>query len=411
MMTVFTTPDRVVTPWFNRWNADAYVRTEPFAGDPWDVATSSTSGAPVVLWEGGFVGLTTTAPATFRWEPGRLEVEADADALFVHEGPVDEEVWLAYYARTGCTAPVAPYGRMPEYCTWGDQIWAGGDKGGDAASEQLSLELIDERLAMIAAAGWPTGRYTVDEGWCPRLGPGGFGDWRAKPKMGSMSTLAERISAAGHIPGLWLSPLIHHACDRAQAQPELLGERVAMGGECSWNHFHYLSVSAATESHVRELLTRVHDWGFLKLKLDIFYGRKRDMMELCRIFAEAAASVSDRLELECHVPDPFCSRYFHVLRINDVLISPKFPGWRDVVNAHYSVCRDSSPHHLLNLDHIGGNIASIPEDDFLEHTGMQMRQLEGGYPVVGMMPQRVSEIATEAVGELLQANQCFCATD
>lgn len=401
----FATFATVTTPWLNQWNKDAYLQTEAFSLSPWDVATSSTSGAPVVVWEEGFVGLTRDVNAVFSWRPGQLEVDAPEEALFVHQGPVTDTVWQAYHQQLGLPTPSAPYGYRPEYGTWVDQIGRASTPTGDAGSAMLSLKLIDEQLEFIASANWPRGRYTVDEGWSPRPGPGGFGDWTPHEKMGDMAKLAARIRTAGHVPGLWLAPhLIHPASQAAERHPELLGPPVDMEGECSWNQFHYLSVSPASARHIRDLFQTAYDWGYRKLKLDIFYGRKREMTALTRFCREAAAAISPEIELEGHIPDPFASRYLDVVRLNDVLIGTDHPDWRRIAQAHYEVCRRSSPRHVLNLDHVGGNLPTLPETAFIEHARMLHQQLPHGYPVVSLFPQRLGPAAVEAVTTLLEAN-------
>ena len=405
-MVRFETGDTVYTPYFNQWNANVYERTSPFEENPWALPASSTSGAPVVVWPNGFVGCTYDGDMRFRWNGKALEVDAEQDRLFIHEGPVDAGVWDAYHRALNLPAPEAPFGRMPEYGTWVEQGWRQREQRLEVPRDALSLSLIDEQLEAIHRRGWPRGRYTIDDGWSPSEGPGGYGDWEPRPRFGDMSQLARRIRDCGHVPGLWLAPLlISPQSRRAQKEPGLVGEPVQMGGECAWNRFHFLSVSDDSRAYLRDLFARVCDWGYRKLKLDIFYGRKRDMMELSAFCREAVQALPAAVELECHVPDPFCARYVHVIRTNDVLITSDHPDWRGVAEAHYRVCRQSCPRHMLNLDHIGGNHVAVTEALFLEHAGMLERQLEGGHPMVSLMPGHLGEMAVDAVTRLLRLNE------
>lgn len=143
------------------------------------------------------------------------------------------------------------------------------------------------------------------------------------------------------------------------------------------------------------------NWGFRKMKLDIFYGSRTDTLALARQCREAAAKLPGVVELEGHVPEPSIAQYFDVIRLNDVHISRDHPAWRSVVAGHYEVCAKSAPQHMLCLDHIGGNHAAVGPEDFAEHARIMGGQLDRGYPVVGLLPMSQGESVTEAVAALL----------
>ncbi len=191
--------------------------------------------------------------------------------------------------------------------------------------------------------------------------------------------------------------------EAARQNSGLLGPAVAMQGECDWNRYHYLADTDAGESLMGERFRRAWDWGFRKVKLDIIYGPRREMLALMRRVRRALASLPGHMELECHVPDPFFAQYCEVVRLNDVMIGPDFTGWRSVAQGHFDVCRQSAPAHLLNLDHLDGNLWDVGEADFLEHVALQAMQLPWGCPVVSLLPRHVGPQAEEAVRELLDA--------
>lgn len=389
----------VWTPYFNRWNEDAYRRGEPFSEEPLEVLSSSTSGACVMEYEQGLCGITRLCPSRFSWDKRKITFEGNPDVFFHAEGDLDA-AWESYHKTLGIPSLKPRYGKIPEYCTWVEQVWLARHSG-RKPFEELDTEFVLHYLDRVADEGWPSGRFTVDEGWCLRHGPGGFGDWLPHDHF-DPAGVAGRIQTAGHVPGLWLAAaLISQTSTLARSHPGLVGERFEMDAESGWAGFAFLNPGDEALIYLTSLFRKVWEWGFRKVKLDIFYGRKTLMVELLRLCREAAASVSTDLELEGHVPDPFASRYVHVLRTNDVLISSRNKMWKNVVDAHFLVCRRSSPHHLLNLDHLGGNSPDVSEAQWLEHAGRLRAQMPWGYPVVSLLPHHIGPAAVEATANLL----------
>jgi alpha-galactosidase len=120
--------------------------------------------------------------------------------------------------------------------------------------------------------------FQIDDGWQRAVG-----DWQANITRfpSGMKALAERISAKGYIPGLWLAPFL--ICRKARLfteKPEwLLRSRDGIPVRAGWNpgwegDFFCLDLS---NPKVREYLNRlfdaiVNDWGFRYLKLDFLYA-------------------------------------------------------------------------------------------------------------------------------------------
>lgn len=398
-MPSFPSGRAVFTPYYNVWNRNVYTRRDPFVERPWQMDTGSTSGAAVVCGDNFLAGLTRPTEAEFRWDGRQLEIEAPPDAIFAQDGP-PEAGWSAYHQRLRLPPAQPLFGWLPEYCTWVEQVCR--TPKGTLPGETLGSSLIEELLESIDTQDWPRGRFTVDEGWAPRHGIGGYGSWEPRPGF-DPERVAARIASHGHVPGLWLAPaLICPASAAAREFPESVGAPVNMPGETPWNRFHYLRPGPGSAELIRRIFRRAWTWGFRKFKLDIFYGCRADMLLLTEQCRAAARALPGPVELEGHVPDPFFAQHLDVVRLNDVMISDRHPDWRSVVEGHYQVCRSSAPQSLLCLDHLGGNDPTITTADFLAHAQIMLGQLAHGYPVISLWPTRLGEAAVAATKELLQ---------
>jgi alpha-galactosidase len=152
-----------------------------------------------------------------------------------------------------------------------------------------------------ALRGLPFDVVQVDDGWEREIG-----DWEPNAKFPSgMAALAERISDAGPVPGLWLAPFIALPQSQlASRRPELLlrderGEPVVAG--YNWGTGYWaldLTVPAARE-YVAELIHRVvHEWGFRYLKLDFISaalaaGHRPAGVDRERVYRDALALVRE----------------------------------------------------------------------------------------------------------------------
>jgi len=128
---------------------------------------------------------------------------------------------------------------------------------------------------ILALGGLPFDVVQIDDGWQTKVG-----DWHPNAKFPSgMAALADRITDAGLVAGLWLAPFIALPDSTiAQQRPELLlrdalGQPVIAG--YNWGTGYWaldLSRDDARE-HVAATIQRVvHEWGFRYLKLDFING-------------------------------------------------------------------------------------------------------------------------------------------
>ncbi|QOR71437.1 hypothetical protein IM660_03825 [Ruania alkalisoli] len=385
----------VLLPALNAWGQDVYLQQADFELDPVTVAASSTSGSPVLLAEGLFVGVLSPMPGTrFRRVDGVLEVSSEAD-LFVRTGAEPFDAW-AEYSRVVIgggwrTGPTSAFHDAVEYCTWVEQK-ARATRTGGTAREALDEGMLNEFLDRIDAMDLPRGKVTIDDGWAPGNAPGGVGDWEPDTeRFADLDKTAARIRARGHVPGLWFAPgraalrSAFRAADPAAFHPVAdgaaeTGSRVAE--EC------YADATSTVLDHYRRVFGRYAGMGFEKFKLDLYYGPKHRMTSQLQLAYAAIKEIDPGLEVEHHVPDVFASRWADVVRSNDVLVGPGRP-WRSVATAHWLITRWSAPDTVVNLDHIGGNAADVTAEDFCAH--LDLMDGEYGHPVVSLLPDRFGD--------------------
>ena len=213
----------------------------------------------------------------------------------------DERTTLSAYARLlGQRLGKRVASRAPRvWCSW------------YAYYRDISQDELLGVLEQVAGLGFDV--FQVDDGW-----QRGIGDWDANDRFPSgMQALAERISAAGLQPGLWLCPFIVSPRTRLfQQHPEWLlrdstGRLVEAGH--NWGDFYYCLDTTLPEVQewLAQLIRRVTGWGYRYLKLDFLYGaampgnrhrpthRERAYREALQLVREAAG---DAYILGCGAP-------------------------------------------------------------------------------------------------------------
>jgi alpha-galactosidase len=147
----------------------------------------------------------------------------------------------------------------------------------------ISEALLAETLESLR--GFPFDVFQVDDGWQSDVG-----DWEPNERFPSgMEWMAERIKAAGFIPGLWLAPFIVRPSSRLfRERPEWIlrgddGEAVIAA--VNWGNVVYaIDVThPEVDGWLCDLFSKVWHWGFRYLKLDFLYAaalpavRRRDL--------------------------------------------------------------------------------------------------------------------------------------
>lgn len=172
---------------------------------------------------------------------------------------------------------VAPHAGAPGWSSW------------TAFFERIDADLLQRQLT--AAAGWnragaTISRFAVDDGYQAALG-----DWcEVRDGFGtSLPDLARRITDAGMVPGLWLSPLLVAPASRvATRHPSWLlrdgdGDPVVAIRVAHWGGPAYVLDVTRDDvvAHLHAVATRLRSWGWRHLKLDFLYaaalpGRHRE---------------------------------------------------------------------------------------------------------------------------------------
>jgi len=135
---------------------------------------------------------------------------------------------------------------------------------------------INERIFLKALRDFgdmPFDVFQIDDGW--QLA---YGDWEANNKFSSgMKSLAEKISANGKTPGIWLAPfLVSPNSQLAKAHPNWLlrdekGNLVRAGITWSGNPYALDSSHPEMLEWLEGLIRKVRNWGYGYLKLDFLY--------------------------------------------------------------------------------------------------------------------------------------------
>ena len=141
----------------------------------------------------------------------------------------------------------------------------------------LKLRYIDRKRPLV---------FQIDDGWERAVG-----DWEINSERfpRGLRFIAEKIEAAGFIPGLWLAPfLVTRKSGIFREKPEWLlredipetsggknGKPVAAGFNPLWDRQYYcLDLSRQdVQDYIKTLIDRaIDEWGFRYLKLDFLYA-------------------------------------------------------------------------------------------------------------------------------------------
>jgi alpha-galactosidase len=115
--------------------------------------------------------------------------------------------------------------------------------------------------------------FQIDDGWQIS-----HGDWEPNKKFSSgMSNLAEKISATGRTPGLWLAPfMVSTSSQLAKDHPDWLlrnEKGIPIRTGITWTGNPYCLDSSHPEvlEWLSKLIHKICEWGYSYLKLDYLY--------------------------------------------------------------------------------------------------------------------------------------------
>jgi hypothetical protein len=381
-------------PFYNQGNVNVYYKYEAFDLDPFNIKAASTSGSPVLITPNAFFGfLDDRYDGRFAHDGrGNLTVTCPkGQSLYYCESCDPYAEWEKYNKIILEKMPKQKnekfWGEL-EYCTWNEQKRWQREGGLPDTQAPLNEKLVYSYMDRIEKLGLPKGKLTIDDGWDVELNDDGkriFGNWEInREKFPNMEKLVRDMTDRGFIPGLWFAPFIFtEDCELAKAHPEVIGSNYSADPNFPLR-WKYILDNDVLDGYFYGIFKKYIDIGFRKFKLDIAYGYKRDMKALLSRMYRIIKEIESTVEVECHIPDIFVSEYSDTVRLNDVNLDPE-GKWRGLTQEHYKVCRYSSPHKILNLDHLGTNTA-VPEPKFfLEHSHMIL-ELDGGYPCVSLLP-------------------------
>jgi alpha-galactosidase len=218
------------------------------------------------------------------------------------------------------------------YCSWYNHYTKIDEK--TILSDLEGLVSTDNLISLRYLKKGMPGIFQIDDGWELAVG-----DWEidsVKFPRG-LKYVAERIEAAGLIPGLWLAPFLLTRKSRLfRERPEWLfsikrGKPVEAGWNPNWDGVFYcldLSRDDVTE-YLRSLMNRViDDWGFRYIKLDFLYAGflsgENNRGRVAEYYERAVALLTERTKnaaglplacLGCGLPLGASYRHFPLSRI------------------------------------------------------------------------------------------------
>lgn len=396
---------------------NAYYKYEAFDLNPFTVDASSTSGSPVLIAGGSFFGFMNEKGGRFAYDGiGTLTVTCFAgQSLYYKEDCNPYSEWQTYNKLVSEQFPEQKkedFWSKIEYCTWVEQKKEAILQGQKEMQASLNEQFVYDYMKRVNKLGLPKGKLTIDDGWYVRRDLTGritYGNWEIdRTKFPHMEKLVKDMKEEGFEPGLWFAPFTFTPnCELAKKYPHLIGKIYSQENELNYT-WVYIKPDEILETYYKQIFTYYVEMGFRKFKLDIAYGNKTEMKQLLAMIYRIIKDLDPTIEVECHIPDIFVSRFCDTVRMNDVNFDPE-GMWRETAFEHYKVCRYSSMDKILNLDHLGTNTPLPNAEDYLEHTKIVL-SMKGGYPCVSLLPdlfgKQIADTYIGSVREWHENNQC-----
>lgn len=211
--------------------------------------------------------------------------ESDESPWFVAYGPEDR-VFAEYTDLVGTT--------LGRRTTRAGSVWS----SWYSLYEEIDEQKVDDLVADLR--GYPVDVFQLDDGWESKVG-----DWEAGRDFPSgMARTASAIAEAGFRPGLWLAPLIALPDSQiARERPDLMVQSETGGPRITgynWGSHYYTldTTQAEVREHLREVFSRVTQWGFSYLKLDFMYAGAVDGVRSTdvhreRVYRDAVEHIRD----------------------------------------------------------------------------------------------------------------------
>ena len=383
-------------PFFNLNGVQDYYKYDQFDIDPFHVWAGATSGSPILIAGGSFFGFLNETGGRFSYDArGVLTITCPAgQKLYYNENCNPFTEWELYNQEIRKNFPKQKqeaFWSNLEYCTWVEQKKEAVLGGNLENQAPLCEQFVYDYMKRIDKMKLPKGKLTIDDGWDIRYAPSGrrvYGNWEIdRIKFPHMEQLVKDMKEEGFEPGLWFAPFAFTPnSELGLKYPHLIGD--------VWNRdfrWHFIKPDPVLYEYYTQIFTKYVEMGFRKFKLDIAYGIKADMKQLLAMIQDIVKKLDPTIELECHVPDIFVSRYCDTVRLNDVGFEQ---AWKMVTIEHYRTCRYSASDKILNLDHLGTNTPISNVEDYLEHTKMLL-SLKDGYPCVSLLPDLFGQAATD----------------
>ena len=179
--------------------------------------------------------------------------------------------------------------------------------------QDISKDTIEDDLNGINSLTCKADVFQIDDGWQTAVG-----DWlsvNSEKFPGGMKRIADAISDAGLIPGIWLAPFVCEETSEIfrKSKHWLIDKEEAdfVRGGSNWSGFYALDINnPEVREYIRFVIeTIVNEWGYKLLKLDFLYAacivprkdktRGQLMSEAMAFLRECAG---DALILACGVP-------------------------------------------------------------------------------------------------------------
>lgn len=162
----------------------------------------------------------------------------------------------------------------------------------------INPTLLSKQIENLKKLNVETKYFQIDDGWQE-----GIGSWIPNAKFkGQMKSLADKATASGMIPGLWLAPFIVEekivsTLPENWVKKDTNGNKIIAGRNPLWSGKYYSLdwKNPEVKNYLKKCFhTVIYDWGYKLLKLDFLYAAvlksdgklNKDLVESYRLLEE-----------------------------------------------------------------------------------------------------------------------------